>query len=64
MSHDHSKPSIGKRIGEVLILGLYLAVDAFEVWPHSRVFALVSVPIGVAALLLLDGGFSTKRIAR
>jgi hypothetical protein len=60
MSDDHSKASVGKRVGEALILALYLVIDAFEIWPHSHLFALASIPLGVLALMLLDGGFSKK----
>jgi hypothetical protein len=62
-SEDHSEHSVGKRIGEFLILALYLAIDAFEIWPHSHLFAVASIPVGVLALMLLDGGFSTKKMA-
>jgi hypothetical protein len=61
MSNDHSETSIKKRVGEFLILALYLAIDAYEIWPHSHIVALALVPVGVVALLLLDGGVSTKR---
>jgi hypothetical protein len=60
---EHSNHSIGKRIGEFLILALYLVIDAFEIWPHSHLFAVASIPVGLLALLLLDGGFSQKRMA-
>jgi hypothetical protein len=40
---------------------LYLVVDATEIWPRSHLFALVTAVVGVLALLLLDGGVSTKR---
>lgn len=62
MSNDNVKPSIRKRIGEFSILGLYLIIDAAEIWPRSHWLALVVALIGIVALLLLDGGFSTKRI--
>jgi hypothetical protein len=60
---DHSKHSVGQRIGEALILGLYLLIDAFEVWPRHPLLAAIAIPVGVLALLLLDGGFSKKRVA-
>jgi hypothetical protein len=62
-NEDHSKHSIGARIGEFLILGLYLVIDAVEIWPHHPVLALVASPIGTIALLLIFGGISTKSIA-
>jgi hypothetical protein len=55
--------SVGKRIGEFLILGLYLVIDAVHLWPHSHFFALLAAIVGLIALLLLDGGFSKKQIA-
>ncbi len=54
---------IRKRIGEFLILLIYLAIDAFEVWPHSHVWALSAVVAGIVALMLLDGEFTYKWIA-
>ena len=45
-----------KRVGEFLILGLYLAIDAAEVWHRSHFWALFAAFIGIVALLLLDGG--------
>jgi hypothetical protein len=60
---DPGKHGVGKRVGEFLILALYLAIDAFEIWPHSHLFAVASIPVGVLALMLLDGGFSKKRMA-
>lgn len=62
-SDNRSKHDVGQRIGEALILSLYLVIDAFEVWPHHPLLAAAAVPIGVLALLLLDGGFSKKRVA-
>ncbi len=58
MSDPNSAPSIGKRVGEFLILGLYLVVDIEEIWPKSHFWALIAALVGVLALLLLDGGFS------
>jgi hypothetical protein len=54
---------IRKRIGEFLILLIYLVIDAFEVWPHSHGWALSAVVVGIVALMLLDGEFSYKSIA-
>jgi hypothetical protein len=63
MSNNHSEPSVGKRIGEFLILSIYLVIDVEEVWPKSHFFALLAAAGGVLALLLLDGGISKKRSA-
>lgn len=63
MSDHQSSPSLGKRIGEVLILAIYLAVDVSEVWPKSHFWALVLAFAGVLALSLLDGGLSKGQIA-
>jgi len=63
MSDPNSAPSISKRIGEFLILGLYLVVDIEEIWPRSHFWALAAAVVGVLALLLLDGGFSRRMIA-
>jgi hypothetical protein len=60
MSDHQSAPKFGKRVGEFLILGLYLAVDAAELWHRSHFWALFAAWFGVLALLLLDGGFSRK----
>ncbi len=58
--------SVGKRIGEALILSVYLAVDAFDVWPKSHVGCLVLAFTGVLGILLLDGflerSFPVKRV--
>jgi hypothetical protein len=62
MNNNNSSPSIGKRIGEFLILALYLAVDAFEIWHRSHLGALFAAFVGVVALLLLDGRFSRRKI--
>src|SRR5271168_2042138 len=62
MSGDHTEPSIKKRLGEFLILGLYLVLDLVHIWPTHHFYALVAAFVGFAALLLLDGGFSTKQI--
>jgi hypothetical protein len=63
MSNNHSEPSVGKRIGELLILSIYLIIDVEEVWPKSHFFALLAAVAGVLALLLLGGGISKKRSA-
>lgn len=54
--------NIGKRIGEFIVLAIYLAVDAFDIWPRSHLGCLVIAVLGLIGLLLLDGGFSGKSI--
>jgi hypothetical protein len=63
MSDHQSAPGIGKRLGEFLILAIYLAVDVNETWHHSHFWTLAIALIGIVALLLLDGGFSWRQIA-
>lgn len=53
---------ISKRIGEFLILLIYLVIDAFEVWPRTHVGALLAFVAGLIALMLLDGEFSYKSL--
>jgi hypothetical protein len=36
MSNNNLEPSVGKRIGEFLILSIYLMIDVYEVWPKSH----------------------------
>jgi hypothetical protein len=57
------KVPIGKRVGELLLYGVFLFADAEEIWPHSRLLALCIFVVGTFGLLLCDGGFSTKQIA-
>jgi hypothetical protein len=61
-NHDSAPSSIGKRVGEFLILAIYLAIDAVELWHRSHFWSLVAALAGVIALLLLDGGFTRKQI--
>jgi hypothetical protein len=49
--------SIGKRLGEALILSVYLAVDVLDVWPKSHVGCLVIAFLGVLGIVLFDGMF-------
>jgi hypothetical protein len=58
MSDHQGPPSISKRIGEFLILGIYLAIDVVELWHITHLGTLAAAFLGVIALLLLDGGFS------
>jgi hypothetical protein len=62
MSDHQTILRIGKRIGEFLILGLYLAIDVVEIWHKSHFWTLVVAVIGGVALILLDGGFSWRQI--
>jgi hypothetical protein len=63
MGDHQGTQSIGKRIGEFLILGIYLAIDVSEFWHKYHFWSLVAALIGIVALLLLDGGVSRKHIA-
>jgi hypothetical protein len=56
------KPGNRKRLGEFLILLIYLLVEAFGIWPISHLWCLTTAVIGIVALLFLDGGFSEKQI--
>jgi hypothetical protein len=49
------KAITSKRIGEALILSVYLVVDALDVWPKSHVLCLFLVVVGVTGLVLVDG---------
>ena len=60
MSEEKPGHQIGKRIGEFLILAIYLFLDVHSVWPESHIIALLVIPPGVVALMLLDGGFRTR----
>ncbi len=53
---------IRKRVGEFLILLIYLVIDFFSLWDVSHFWALVAADIGIVALFLLDGGFSEYKI--
>jgi hypothetical protein len=61
MSDNHGSPSIGKRVGEFMILALYLTVDGVEIWHRSHFWALLLAFLGLLALMLLDGGFSKRQ---
>lgn len=62
MSNNNSAPSLRKRVGEFLILAIYLAIDVYDVWPKSHLWALLAAFAGILALLLLDGGISVRHI--
>jgi hypothetical protein len=49
---------IRKRIGEFGLYGIFILVDAFEVWPQSHFVALLAFVGGLIFLLLIDRGFS------
>lgn len=57
--------TISKRIGEALILGVYLVVDVLDVWPKSHVLCLSLAFCGIVGIFLIDGmledEFPTKR---
>jgi hypothetical protein len=63
MSDHQGPPNIGKRVGEFLILGIYLVIDVVELWHITHLGTLAAAFVGVIALLLLDGGFSRRQIA-
>jgi len=52
-----------KRIGEFLILLVYLVIDGYGLWPVSHFWALTGGFIGIVALLFLDGEFSGLQIS-
>jgi hypothetical protein len=56
------KPGNRKRLGEFLILLIYLLIEAFGIWPVSHFWCLTTTVIGIVALLFLDGAFSEKQI--
>ena len=56
------KVPVGKRVGELLLYGVFIFVDAEEIWPHSRFLALAIFVLGTLGLLLYDGGFSKRQI--
>ena len=49
---------VRKRIGEFLILFIYLLIEAFGIWPISHIWALTTTVAGIVALALLDGALS------
>src|ERR1700722_5938344 len=65
MSNNDEKSSIRKRIGEFMILAIYLFGDVlgFWNWDKYHVLCLFIAVFGIIALLLLDGGFSYRQIA-
>jgi hypothetical protein len=58
MSNDSDGPSLAKRSGELVLYGIFIFVDAIEIWPHTRLAAVVLAFVGFVALLAIDGGFS------
>src|SRR5262249_40493983 len=56
-------PEWRKRVGELLILLIYLLLEAFGIWPLSHFWALVTGVAGIVALLLFDGALTIARIS-
>ena len=52
--------TIGKRIGEALILGVFLVVDVIDQWPKSHFTCLLLAVFGITGLVLLDGLFEKE----
>jgi hypothetical protein len=57
------KIAIGKRIGELLLYGVFIFVDAEGFWPQSHLLALGIFLIGTLGLLLYDGKFAASQVA-
>jgi hypothetical protein len=57
------KVSVGKRVGELLLYGVFIFADAETLWPISHLGALLLFLVGTLGLLLYDGEFSEKQIA-
>jgi hypothetical protein len=56
-------PELRKRLGEFLILLIFVLVDAFGLWPQSHFWALLTGVAGIVVLLLLDGALSLVRVS-
>jgi hypothetical protein len=55
MSDNHTKPTIAQRIGEFLILTIFLVFDILEFWNRNHLITIFLAGIGILALGLLDG---------
>jgi hypothetical protein len=55
-------PRNRKRLGEFLILLIYLVIEGYGLWSVSHFWALTAGIAGFVALLFLDGEFSGKQI--
>ena len=62
MSDDDEKPSVRKRIGELLVLGVYLFANVWEFWNESHLLCLALALLGILGLLLYDGALSIRQV--
>jgi hypothetical protein len=60
--HEEMEPGNRKRLGEFLILLIYLLIEGFGIWPFSHFWCLTTTVAGIVALLFLDGGFTERQI--